>query len=286
MMHLRLIPVLLGVAISLLCSFASSQSVYPRDGNEILAMRIHNKYVQSRVLLAQLETARDKTKGFINEVAPASTMVGTAIDPDDTNRLNVLNGLIAAEIDRLHKLEAVWESNRSTPGGSAATFAGRYGPLASSFEKSSANPSYGKIEYAIRTFPFATPGSRDPSGPAQTEGATTKPASSSFSGTWAGSYSNSRNEPGNSVTTLVETGGKVQGTDDGLTILDGKRAGNTMSWRLESGGGFSNGGTTWYMTVQILDNGNTLVERYTARDHRKDKNDGGSYSGMATLHRK
>lgn len=155
-MHLKSFSILLAIVTSFFCSVASSQSVFPRDGNEVLAMRIHNKYVQSRVLLAQLETARDKTKGFISEVAPASTMVGTAIDPDDTNRLNALNSLIATEIDRLHKLEAAWDSNRATANGPVVTFAGRYGPLSSSFEKSTANPSYGKIEYAIRTFPFAT----------------------------------------------------------------------------------------------------------------------------------
>jgi len=99
-------------------------------------------------------------------------------------------------------------------------------------------------------------------------------------------YDNSRHEPGSSTTILVETGGKVQGTDDGLPILDGRRTGNTMTWRLERGGGFSKGGVSWNMTVQIMDNGNTLVARYTGRDDRKDKNDGGSYSGVATLHRK
>jgi hypothetical protein len=111
-------------------------------------------------------------------------------------------------------------------------------------------------------------------------------SASTFGGTWSGTYNNSRNEPGSSETILVETNGKVEGTDGGLKILDGRRTGDTMTWRLEKGGGAAKGGVTWNMTVQILDNGNTLVERYTGRDHRTDKHDGGSYTGVATLHRK
>ena len=107
----------------------------------------------------------------------------------------------------------------------------------------------------------------------------------SFQGVWRGPYNNSRNEPGQTTVQLTEAQGKVTGTDDGLTILDGRRNGNTMTWRLEKDGGFAKGGCTWNVTVQILDDGNTLVQKYTGRDHRTEKNDGGYYTGQSTLRR-
>lgn len=102
-------------------------------------------------------------------------------------------------------------------------------------------------------------------------------------GTWSGKYTNTRNEPGTEEITLVETGGKVEGTEGGLKILDGKRNGNTMTWRLESGGGFAKGGCTWNVTVEIQESGNMLFVKYAGHDHRTNKNDGGYYSGEAKV---
>jgi hypothetical protein len=256
MMQIKSILILIVVVTSLFCSVANSQSVFPRDGNEVLAMRIHNKYVQSRVLLAQLETARDKTKGFISEVAPASTMVGTAIDPDDTNRLNALNSLIATEIDRLHKLEAAWDSNRATANGPIVTFAGRYGPLSSSFEKSTANPNYGKIEYAIRTFPFISK---------STVSHTESPQETAVvdsSRLWGGRWNLSSQyvsgaleltQSGASVSGRYENGksfGHVQGTINGNTLSgtwSDPNNGNSgpFKWVLDAGGRAFSGSFSW-----------------------------------------
>lgn len=266
-------PVMFAI-LAMASSVLLGQDVFPRDGNEALAMRLHDWYVQSQAKLTnyknELPRAERNAKQFVN-------LPG---DHEDLDKLNQIKAEIEREQVWSNKIRSYWEKNRAVPPAPARSFSGRYGPLGSSSEKST-NPKYDKIEFAIRSFPFdvSQPDSGNNNQP-------TEPSASTFSGTWSGTYNNSRNEPGSQTTSLVETNGKVEGTDDGMKILDGRRSGNTMTWRLELGGGFAKGGTTWNMTVQIRDNGNTLVESYTGRDHRTDKNDGGTYTGVATLHRK
>jgi len=100
-------------------------------------------------------------------------------------------------------------------------------------------------------------------------------------GTWRGPYTNSRNEPGTDDFVLVETNGVIEGTHGGLKILDGRRWGNEMTWRMERDGGFAKGGCSWNVKVSIEEGGNLLVVDYTGQDHRTDKNDGGRYTGHA-----
>jgi hypothetical protein len=115
--------------------------------------------------------------------------------------------------------------------------------------------------------------------------ATTTPAPAAatlaprLNGTWRGTYNNSRNEPGPYEITLTEDNGRIEGTNDGMRILDGKRVGDTITWRMQSGG------SSWSSKVRILDGGNTLVEDYTGHDQRRDK-DNGTYTGQGTLHKK
>jgi len=105
-------------------------------------------------------------------------------------------------------------------------------------------------------------------------------------GTWKGSYTNTRNEPGSYEISLVETNGRVEGVNGGLKILDGKRIGNTMTWRMETNGGVAKGGQSWNSEVQILDGGNKLVESYSGHDNERTKyKDGGNYTGKGTLFR-
>lgn len=138
------------IFISLPCS---AQNTFPRDGNESLALRIHDSYRQSQSLLTRLEADRIKVQGFITEVAPGSTMVGTAVAPEDVALLKQINQNIVNEQEWCRQLEVFWERNRAEPAGPARSFAGRYGTLSKSDQRST-NPKYDQIEYAIRTFPF------------------------------------------------------------------------------------------------------------------------------------
>lgn len=99
-----------------------------------------------------------------------------------------------------------------------------------------------------------------------------------LAGTWRGTYRNSRNEPGTYEVSIREVDGRIEGRNDGLEILDGKRVGDTLTWRMQRGG------ASWESTVRILDGGATLVETYTGRDQRRDK-DNGTYTGEGTLRR-
>lgn len=113
----------------------------------------------------------------------------------------------------------------------------------------------------------------------------TKPVEShaGLRGTWSGKYTNTRNEPGTDEITLVETNGKIEGTHGGLKILEGKRSGNKMTWKMEKDGGFAKGGCTWNVQASIQEGGNLLVVNYTGQDHRTNKGDGGRYSGEAKV---
>lgn len=145
--------VLLLVAITIIPMPGRAQGTFPRDGNEALALRIHNWYRQSQGRLAQLEADRIKVKGFITEVAPASTMVSTAVAAEDVTKLAEINEDIAREQARCRLLEAAWEKNRAVPPAPERSFALRYGPLSGS-GKPSTDPKYDQIEAAIRSFPF------------------------------------------------------------------------------------------------------------------------------------
>ena len=166
------------IAMTCLPFTGRAQDTFRLDGNESLALRIHDWYRQSQDRLAQLEADRIKVKGFISEVAPASTMVGTAIAPEDVAKLAQINEDIALEQERCRLLEAAWEKNRAVPPAPARSFVWRYGPLSESAQRS-INPKYDKIEYAIRTFRFNEP-ARSPASAATV----TKRGSSPFDGLW------------------------------------------------------------------------------------------------------
>ena len=104
----------------------------------------------------------------------------------------------------------------------------------------------------------------------------------SVTGTWQGTWKNTRGESGPWTITLVETDGKVEGADEGVKIIDGRRTGNTMTWRMELNGGVEKGGRSWTETVQILDGGDTLEANYTGRD----SDPRGPYTGGGRLTRK
>jgi len=153
MMRKSVLCVLLLLAITQLPLPGSAQNTFPRNGNESLALRLYDRYRESQVRLAQLEANRIKVKGFITEVAPASTMVGTAIAEEDVIALREIDRDIAKEQEWCRQLEVFWEKNRAVPPASTLSFAGRYGPLSNS-GKPSSNRNYDMIENAIRTFPF------------------------------------------------------------------------------------------------------------------------------------
>lgn len=142
------------LAMTLIPLHGGAQGTFPRNGDEALALRIHRSYRESQARLAQLEANRIKVKGFISEVAPASTMVGTAIAPEDVAQLNEIVRNIAQEQKWCLQLEAFWDKNRAIPPAPPRSFAGRYGPLNTGDQRST-DPKYDKIEYAIRTFPFS-----------------------------------------------------------------------------------------------------------------------------------
>ena len=167
---------LLVIAMSGLPLSGRAQGAFPRDGNESLALRIHNWYRQSQDRLALLEADRIKVKGFISEVAPASTMVGTAIAPEDVAKLAQIDEDIAREQARCRLLEAAWEKNRAVPPAPPRSFVWRYGPLSNSGQRS-VDPKYDRIEYAIRNFPFSEM-------PAPPVAAGTTRGASPFDGTW------------------------------------------------------------------------------------------------------
>jgi hypothetical protein len=70
--------------------------------------------------------------------------------------------------------------------------------------------------------------------------------------------------------------GTVTGVDDFQTIIDGKRVGDTITWKMKQ----ADGGRWWTQTVKIQDGGNTLVSKYTGQDSR------GTYAGGGTLRKK
>jgi hypothetical protein len=122
-----------------------SQGTFPRTWKEAVAMRVFDWYQQDKARLAQLEADLIKARRNISEVAPASTMVGTAIDQDDVARLNELNQEIARLRERIRRREVSWERNRAEPNAPERSFAWRYGPL---------NGSAEQIRSAILHFPF------------------------------------------------------------------------------------------------------------------------------------
>ena len=75
---------------------------------------------------------------------------------------------------------------------------------------------------------------------------------------------------------LVDTDGMITGTDDGIGIVEGRRVGETMTWRMELDGGKRR----WTVTVTISPDGQTLSVTYNANDTR------GPYSGGGELRRR
>jgi hypothetical protein len=122
-----------------------AQGTFPRNWKEAVALRIFDWYQQDKARLATLEADLIKAKGFISEVAPASTMVGTAIDQDDVARRNELNAEIALLRERMRRREVSWGKNRSEPNAPERSFAWRYGPLSG---------GAAQIRSAILNFPF------------------------------------------------------------------------------------------------------------------------------------
>jgi alkaline phosphatase D len=98
-----------------------------------------------------------------------------------------------------------------------------------------------------------------------------------LSGSWQGTWKNTRGESGPFVISLeVKEDGSVVGTDDGQKIIGGRRTGDTMTWTLRQ----ADGKRWWTQTIQILDGGNTLVANYTGHDDR------GTYTGGGTLRKR
>lgn len=141
-------PVIFAVLAMAASSVLLGQDVFPRDGNEALAMRLHDWYVQSQAKLTnyqnELPRAERNAKQFVN-------LPG---DHEDLDKLNQIKAEIEREQNWCNKIRSYWEKNRAVPPASAQSFSGRYGPLSTSSEKST-NPEYDKIEFAIRSFPFS-----------------------------------------------------------------------------------------------------------------------------------
>jgi hypothetical protein len=142
------------VTILLLPFTGRSQGAYPRDGNESLAMRIHDWYAESQkkliALKAELPRAEKNAKQFIN-------LPG---DHEDLDRLNQIKADIEKEERRIRKYDTAWEKNRTTPPAPARSFALRYGPLIGSL-KPSTDARYDMVESAIRNFPFDVSAAND-----------------------------------------------------------------------------------------------------------------------------
>lgn len=99
---------------------------------------------------------------------------------------------------------------------------------------------------------------------------------STVTGNWQGEWRNSRNEHGPWPINLVEANGVINGTDDSMKILDGRRVGDTMTWRMELDGGKRR----WSVTVKISPDGNTITVTYNGNDAR------GPYTGGGVLRRR
>jgi hypothetical protein len=141
--YLCLITLVLGTAAVLF----GQDTFKPRDGNEALAMRLHDWYVQSQTNLTNLRNelprAERNARQFIN-------LPG---DHEDLDRLNEIKADIEREQIWSEKIAFFWGKNRAVAPASALSFAGRYGPLSESGKRSS-DPKYDQIEAAIRNFPF------------------------------------------------------------------------------------------------------------------------------------
>ncbi len=247
----------------LLVSAAFAQDGFvPRDADEAEAYKLYAEYRKSKAREGHLEESiqRNFSDAFQGKVGHFGIL---GVDREAAAAVKAQRAEVDALRQRQQELLSAWELK----------FYWRYGDLRWAID-TLRDPKTGRqmdrIEFALIYFRFCR------------EQAADGRSSTSFRGVWKGPYTNTRNEPGVMALALVETGGKVTGTDDGLPILDGKRVGDTMTWRLEKDGGFAKGGCTWSVTVQILDGGKTLVHKYTGHDHRTDK-DSGSYSGGATL---
>jgi len=101
-------------------------------------------------------------------------------------------------------------------------------------------------------------------------------APSAVTGNWQGTWRNSRGESGPWPINIVETNGVITGTDDGMKILDGKRVGDTMTWRMELDGGKRR----WTVTVTISPDGQTMHVTYNGNDAR------GPYTGGGDVRRR
>ncbi|MCX6551924.1 MAG: hypothetical protein NTY02_13170 [Acidobacteria bacterium] len=115
------------------------------------------------------------------------------------------------------------------------------------------------------------------------------PPRSLLHGTWSGTWTNNRKNldgkyqsGSGSISLSVDANGVVTGSWDGVTIENGRRTGNTMTWTSKT----SDGWRRWDVTVQIQDDENTLVVSYTGHDRETMYKDGGNYSGSATYRRK
>ncbi len=124
-----------------------AQGSFPRDGNEELAMRIHDWYAASQDKLTKLQLelprAERNAKQFIN-------MPG---DHEDLDRWNQMKADIETEKARISKLVTAWEKNRTNPPAPARSFAGRYGALSESLKPGS-DPGVDQVKAAILHFPF------------------------------------------------------------------------------------------------------------------------------------
>lgn len=221
------------ISIFLVSLAISAQDAFvPRDGNEALAMRIHNSYRASQARLAQLYVDRAKVRGFINEVAPSSTFVGTAVAPEDTAALSQINAEIALQEQWCTQLEVYWSKNRAVPPSGERSFLWRYGSL-SDVNKPSSDPRYDQVEAAIRNFPFASP---SPVSSTHTDPITTGVAT--LSGTWNVTF-NGTGGVANTTMVLTQTGTSVSGslvTTDGTPgQIRGTFIGKTLSLSRDTG---------------------------------------------------
>lgn len=223
----------------------------PQDADEAEAWKIYNEYRNNRVQEETLE--RSIKQNFTDALMGAHGGYSIhGVDRDAAAAVPRLRAEVDALRQRQRELISAWDLRWAME----------------TLQDPKTGRQMDRIEFGLIYFRFARQQASSPP----------------FRGVWRGAYSNTRNEPGEMVLELEETGGKVTGYDDGLPILNGKRVGQTMTWVLMRDGGFEGGGCTWNVTVEILDGGQTLAHRYTGHDHRSDK-DNGHYSGGATLRR-